>query len=264
MRDTLHDFDRSDFTHDGKTRVLYRQGAGPAVIVMAELPGITPSVASFARRVSDLGCTAIMPHLFGEPGAEPSPVSYARAIGPACISREFRAFAGHATTPVSRWLRALARMAHDECGGPGVGAVGMCFTGGFALGMMVDDVVLAPVLSQPSLPITLTKKGRSSLGLSEDDLERVKQRVAQGVEVLGLRFTCDRLSPGERFERLRRELGDAFIGVEIDSAPGNRGGIRRNAHSVLTEDLVDEPGHPTHEALERVLDFLRKRLLAAS
>jgi dienelactone hydrolase len=87
MRDTLHDFDRSDFTHDGKTRVLYRQGAGPAVIVMAELPGITPSVASFARRVSDLGCTAIMPHLFGEPGAEPSPVSYARAIGPACISR---------------------------------------------------------------------------------------------------------------------------------------------------------------------------------
>jgi hypothetical protein len=56
-------------------------------------------------------------------------------------------------------------------------------------------------------------------------------------------------------------LGDHFIGVEIDSSPGNPHGIRRLAHSVLTEDLVDEPGHPTHDALNKVLDFLRDRLL---
>jgi dienelactone hydrolase len=261
MAGALDDFTKSPFTHDGKTREVYRKGRGPAVVVMAELPGITPRVAAFARRVSDLGCTVVMPRLFGEPGRDPTPAAYARVFGPVCISREFRAFAARPSTPASRWLRALARDAHDECGGPGVGAVGMCFTGGFALGMMVDDAVLAPVLSQPSLPITMTEKGRSQLGLPDADLERVKERAASGVEVLGLRFTCDRLSPGERFERLRRELGDAFIGVEIDSSPGNPWGIRKNAHSVLTEDLVDEPGHPTHAALHRVLDFLRDRLV---
>jgi dienelactone hydrolase len=264
MRDPLDDFEKSEFAFDGKTREVYRKGSGPAVIVMAEMPGITPRVADFARRVADLGCTAVMPQLFGEPGAEPGPSTYLKAIGPGCISREFRAFAGRVTTPVSLWLRALARASHDECGGPGVGAVGMCFTGGFALGMMVDESVLAPVLSQPSLPITMTKKGRSELGISDADLEVVKQRASEGVTVLGLRFTCDKLAPGERFDRLREELGDAFVGVEIDSSPGNEWDIPKNAHSVLTEHLVDEPGHPTHDALEQVLALFKSRLLAAT
>jgi hypothetical protein len=30
---------------------------------------------------------------------------------------------------------------------------------------------------------------------------------------------------------------------------------------VLTEDLVDEPGHPTRQALDAVLDHLRTGLL---
>ena len=133
--------------------------------------------------------------------------------------------------------------------------------GGFALGMMVDEHLLAPVLSQPSLPIAVTKKQRADIGLSPGDLARVKERVGEGVCVLGLRFTGDRLVPRERFETLRRELGDGFVAVEIDSSPGNPHGIRRAAHSVLTDDLVDEPGHPTHDALTQVLDLFRDRLL---
>jgi dienelactone hydrolase len=261
--DPLDDFTRDEFTHDGKTRELFRLGGGPAVIVIAELPGITPKVADFARRVAGLGCTAVMPRLFGEPGAEAGPSAYVRSTIPACISREFRAFALHTTTPISRWLRALAAHEHDRSGGPGVGAVGMCFTGGFALGMMVDEHMLAPVLSQPSLPLGLGRRHKSELGVSEADLQRIRARTAAGAEVLGLRFTCDALVPAERFERLRKELGDAFVGVEIDSSPGNAWDIPRHAHSVLTEHLVDEPGHPTHEALEQVLDFLRTRLVAA-
>jgi dienelactone hydrolase len=261
MAGALDDFTRDEFSHDGKARELFRLGDGPAVIVIAELPGITPKVAEFARRVSGLGCTAVMPSLFGEPGAEASVGSYLRSTIPACISREFRAFALHTTTPISRWLRALAAHEHDRSGGPGVGAVGMCFTGGFALGMMVDERMLAPVLSQPSLPLGLGRRHRSELGVSDADLERIRARACTGTQVLGLRFTGDALVPADRFERLRRELGDAFIGVEIDSSPGNAWAIPRNAHSVLTEHLVDEPGHPTHDALEQVLAFLRDRLV---
>jgi hypothetical protein len=138
----------------------------------------------------------------------------------------------------------------------------MCWTGGFALGMTVDPIMLAPVLSQPSLPLGLTRRHRADLHLSPEDLAAVKERAAEGQCVLGLRFSGDPLAPGERFESLRRELGDAFIGVEIDSSPGNRWGIRKQAHSVLTEDLVeDDPEHPTAKALEQVLTFLRDRLL---
>ena len=152
---------------------------------------------------------------------------------------------------------------HERCGGPGVGAVGMCLTGGFALAMMVDDAVVAPVLSQPSLPFPILGRHKRDLGIGAADLARVKERTAAGVDVLGLRFTCDVASPPERFARLREELGDAFVGVEIDSSTGNDHGIRKRAHSVLTRDLVDEPGHPTRDALDQVLDLFRKRLLTA-
>ena len=158
------------------------------------------------------------------------------------------------------WLRKLAAAEHERCGGPGVGVVGMCFTGGFALAMMVDDVVLAPVLSQPSLPFPLSKKFKADIGISEADLARVKERTATGTCLLGLRFTNDPFCFAERFETLRRELGDAFIAVEIDSAPGNPYGHPKQAHSVLTEHLVDKEGTPTRAALDQTLTFFREKL----
>ena len=169
------------------------------------------------------------------------------------------------TSPVTDWCRALARSEHERCGGPGVGAVGMCLTGGFALAMMVDDAVVAPVLSQPSLPFAVRRRRRSAdLGISDVDLGIVKRRVAEDdVCVLGLRFSGDKLVPDERFARLQEELGDGFIGVTIDSSKGNPWGHRAAAHSVLTEDLKDEPGQPTREALEQVLEHFRSRLLPA-
>jgi dienelactone hydrolase len=259
--DTLDDFRREPFTSAGKTRDTFWKGAGPAVVVISEIPGITPAVAGFARRVAELGCTAVMPHIFGEPGKEPSTPYILQSITWGCISREFATMALRKTSPITEWLRALARHAHATCGGPGVGVVGMCFTGGFALAMMVDDAVLAPVLSQPSLPFPIGEDRRADLGVSAADLARVKQRVDEGVCVLGLRFTRDRAVPPERFERLRKELGDGFMAVEIDSSPGNDWGIDKNAHSVLTEHLVDQPGHPTRAALDKVLDLFRERLL---
>jgi dienelactone hydrolase len=253
MTDPLEGYTKSTFTAEGKTRDVFRTGTGPAVIVMAEIPGITPKVAEFGRRVAEVGCTAVLPSLFGVPG-KPASAPYAmQSIGPACVAREFSCFATRRTSAITTWLRALARQAHSECGGPGVGAVGMCFTGGFALGMMVDDLMLAPVLSQPSLPCLLTKGLRRDIGLSDEDLAVVKRRAAEDdVCVLGLRFTSDRMVPAERFQRLREELGDKFIAVEI-GPDGNPPGVA-HPHSVLTEHLY-EP------ALDQVLTFLSDRLV---
>lgn len=137
----------------------------------------------------------------------------------------------------------------------------MCFTGGFALAMAVEPAVLAPVLSQPALPAPLTARNRAALGLDPADLAAVRERAHRGLCALGLRFSHDKGSPAERFATLRRALGEAFEGIEIDSSPGNAHGIPTRAHSVLTVDLVDEPGHPTRAALDRVMEFLRERLL---
>jgi dienelactone hydrolase len=255
----LEGFTETSFTHDGRTRSVYRAGTGPGVIVMHEMPGLTPRVAEFGRKVAGAGFTAVLPVLFGNPG-QPMSVGYvAREISKGCVSREFTVWATRQTSPVIEWLRALARDVHAECGGRGVGAVGMCFTGGFALGMAVDASLAAPVLSQPSLPFPMGRARASDLGVSDADLARVKERARdEGLCVLGLRFTGDRAVPAARFARLQRELGDNFIAVEIDSSPGNVFGIPKMAHSVLTEHFVDEPGHPTRDALERVLEFLRR------
>jgi dienelactone hydrolase len=261
MVDALDGFEKSRFTAVGTTRTVYRTGTGPAVIVISEIPGITPRVAEFGRKVAASGCTAVLPHVFGEDGRRPTMGYAAKSLAQGCISREFTTMALNKTSPITTWLRALAKAEHATCGGPGVGVVGMCFTGGFALAMMVDDVVVAPVLSQPSLPFPIGKSHKKGLGISDADLKVVQDRVAAGTCVLGLRFTGDRHSPSERFEHLREVLGDGFIAVEIDSSPGNPYGHKSMAHSVLTEDLDDREGTPTRAALDQVLAFFTERLL---
>ncbi len=258
--DALDGWTRTTFAHDGYERAVYAAGEGPAVIVIHEMPGLHPGVIDFGRRVVDRGFHVRMPSLFGTPG-KPFGVAYTiRSLVPGCMAREFATWALNRTSPVTGWLRALAADAHAAGGGVGVGAVGMCFTGGFALGMMVDERLRAPVLSQPSLPFAVGRRRSAATGVSDEDLAAVQARAAEGACVLGLRFTHDRAVPAARFEALRDALGDAFIAVEIDSSRRNPHGIRRGAHSVLTLDLVAEPGHPTNDALERVLSFFEERL----
>jgi dienelactone hydrolase len=257
----LEGFQRDSFaSSSGKRHDLYRIGTGPAVIVIHEVPGITPLVAAFARKVAARGMTAVLPDLFGTPGRPISTAYGASSLARACISREFTVLATNQTSPVIGYLRELAKYEHQRCGGPGVGAVGMCLTGGFALAMSVEPTVIAPVLSQPSLPLPIGAKRRRALGLSDDDLTTVKDRVAQGLCVMGLRFTGDKVSPKDRFETLRSELGENFIGVEIDSSEGNPWDYSPGSHSVLTEEYSDAEESPTREALDEVLSFLSSRL----
>jgi dienelactone hydrolase len=266
----LDRYEKTTFTHDGKTRDVYRRGTGPAVIVMTEMPGISPKVLEFADRVVGLGCTAVLPQMFGTPGYDAAAegtfatLRYGlSSMVPACVSREFATFGSGRTSPIVGWLRALAAAEHERCGGPGVGAIGMCFTGGFALAMAADDRLLAPVLSQPSMPMALGRKGRYGIDCSRADLDRVKERCdTDGLQVLGLRFKGDRFVPKERFQYLRDELGDGFVAVELDDAAANPDAPMKNPHSVVTEHLIDEPGQPTRDALDQVLDLFRTKLLA--
>ncbi len=246
----LERWTHGSFTADGCTYPTYRRGTGPGVIVMTEIPGITPSVIAFADRVVAAGMTVVMPSLFGTPGKEPSAVSTAGVLAKLCVSKEFTALALNKTPPIAVWLRALAASLHEELGGPGVGAVGMCFTGGFALTMMVEPHVVAPVLSQPASPLFIRGKAAGAdLNLSPADLAVVKARAAAGCEVLGLRYTGDKLV-GTRFDTLRRELGDAFLAVELESR-------QPRDHSVLTEQA-------DQASITRVVEFLRAKLHAVS
>jgi dienelactone hydrolase len=229
-------------TAAGVTHATYRKGTGPGVVVIHEIPGISPDVIAFAEEVVARGFTVVMPVLFGTPG-KPVSIPYSVAtIAGICVNREFTKLALGRTTPVAGWLRSLARELHEELGGPGVGAVGMCFTGGYALAMLADAPVAAPVLAQPASPIPLGKARRADLGLSPADLDAVRTKVAAGCHVLGLRYADDP-AIGTRFDTLRRELGDNFIAVEF---PGRK-------HSTLT-------AHRQQEGVDRVLDFLTERL----
>jgi len=259
MTITLDGFAATEFTHGGSTRTVYRAGSGPGVVVMSEMPGITPNVAAFAQRVVDAGFTVAMPVLFGTPGRAISAGYTLGSMRQGCVSKEFTTWALNRTSPVIEWLRALARDLHSQCGGPGVGAIGMCFTGGFALAMAVDDTMLAPVLSQPSLPFAIGKARKQALGLSDADLARVAER--EDLCVLAMRFTGDLFVPPERFAHLREVLGDRVMTIEIDNGKGsNPHNIPRSAHSVVTEHLVDAPGHPTQDALDQVMKFFKDRL----
>lgn len=245
MTMTLSGWAKGSFTAATLTRDTYRKGEGPVVVVVHEIPGITPAVERFANDVVASGFTVVMPDLVGTPGREVSGGYTISSMLKVCISREFTNMALNKTSPIISWLRALARSLHQEVGGVGVGAVGMCFSGGFALGMMVDDIMVAPVLSQPSMPFAIGKKRASDLNLSPDDAAVIAERAQQGCEVLGLRFDKDKLV-GDRFSSLRSLLGDAFIAVEIPSSSPKD-------HSVLTEQRHED-------SVQRVLQFFTDKL----
>ena len=255
--DPLEDFERRDLRFLDKTRRVYVAGSGPAVIVMTEMPGISPHVARFARWVRDAGFTVYMPHLFGRDGAVPTRGRALLTMARGCISREFRAFEANDSGPVTQWLRALAAHAHGEAGGKGVGAIGMCFTGNFALSMMLEPSVLAPVLSQPSLPIGKP----AGLHIAPDELAAVKARMdAEELTVLAYRFEGDSYCRAARFAAYEAALGDRFKGTVLPDSAANPDSIMAMPHSVVTLHLIDEEGQPTRAARDEILAFFAMRL----
>jgi dienelactone hydrolase len=265
--DPLEDFMPRAISLDGTTKKVHVAGDGPAIIVMAEMPGISPQVARFARWVRDAGFAVYMPSLFGRDGAVPTEDEGMAVFRHACMSAEFRALQAGESSPVTRWLRALARQAHQECGGRGVGAIGMCFTGNFALTMMLEPAMLAPVLSQPSLPL----KEPAGLEISPDDLKAVKERLDRDdLTVLAYRFKGDQVCRAERFAAYATALGDRFVARELSDGAANTDVspfFERRVpypHSVVTQHLIDAAGEPTIAARDDILAFFTRRLTGAA
>jgi len=258
--DALSDFRKFSFEFEGMEHEVFTAGAGPGVIVMHEIPGLYPQDIALGQRLVKEGFTVYMPSLIGTPGKGISPGYGIASMVKLCISKEFFALKMGQPSPVTGWLRALARRAHQECGGPGVGCIGMCMSGGFALAMMLEPSVIAPVMSQPSLPVPIGAQRKKDLGLSAEDLAFIRKRVDGGACILGLRFTNDSWVPEERFARLRQEFGPGFEAIEINSKRGNGYGFNRFSHSVLAYDLRDVEGNPTRDALLRVISFLKERV----
>ncbi len=262
--DALDDFVQRAITLDGVTKTVYVAGTGPAVIVMTEMPGISPHVARFARWVRDAGLTVYMPSLFGRDGAIASAEEGAAVFQRACVSAEFRAFAANQSSPVTQWLRALARLAHQECGGPGVGAIGMCWTGNFALSMMLEPALLAPVLCQPTLPLG----DPGGLEMSADEIQTVRQRLdRENLTVLAYRFEGDTFCRAQRFAAYAQALGDRFqprvlpdTAANTDVPPFFARHVT-SPHSVVTAHLIDAAGQPTIAARDEILAFFRQRLV---
>ncbi|MGO4152302.1 dienelactone hydrolase family protein [Cupriavidus sp. YAF13] len=261
--DRLDDFTRRTITLDGVAKVVHVAGSGPAVIVMTEMPGISPHVARFARWVRDAGLTVYMPSLFGRDGAVPDAEAGAAVFRRACVSAEFHAFAANQSSPVTQWLRALARLAHQECGGPGVGAIGMCFTGNFALSMMLEPAMLAPVICQPSLPLD----DPGGIEMAPGELAVVRERLErEDLTVLAYRFAGDRFCRAQRFTAYAEALGGRFVGRTLPDSAANPDVPAFFAqhvpcpHSVVTVHLIDEAGEPTVAARDEILSFFVQRL----
>jgi dienelactone hydrolase len=259
----IADFTRRDLTLLDRTKPVLMTGTiGPAVIVIHEIYGFTPTLARFCRWVRDAGFRVYAPILFGEPDAGNAEKPSTARILSLCISREFTILRANRSSPVTDWLRALARLAHEECGGPGVGAIGMCVTGGFALSMALDPVVLASVLAQPGVPAL----SPAALDIAPADLARVQERTRQGFGLRGYRFEGDILCQAARFATLRTAFGAAFAGTELPDSAGNPAGMKAQGkppHSVFTGDLIDAPGQPTRAAVDEVIAFFRGALQEA-
>ena len=252
----LSAYESFEFAAGAYCRRVYMRGEGPGVIVCHEIPGLHPLVVAFADRISAAGMSVYLPVLFGEPG-RPVDSAYLRKsmFECFCLRREFAVWRGGRSSPIVEWLRALAREVHARRGGRGVGAVGMCFTGGFALAMMTEPAVVAPVLAQPSLPLPF-KRNRARIDLSEEEIACVRGRLErEDLSALGLRFAGDWTSPRARFDRLAELFPGRFEDIELadsDAAPSSR-----PPHSTLTVHLAESG--PTKEAEARVIAFLKAR-----
>lgn len=236
----LQAFEHTERTYDGETRTVYMGGSGPGVVVMHEMPCLHPGVVAFAQELIDAGFTVWMPSMFGDDGAEPGLRNSVGNIARGCVAREFTVWRTGRRSTITDWLRQLARDLADHTNGT-VGAVGMCFTGGFALAMMVDPWLTAPVCSQPSLPFGVFPWQRSDLGIDPDQLEAA---VASGCCVLALRYRNDPMVPPERFTTMRRVFGDRFDEVVVDD-------WRPWKHSVLST-------HRDEDAVQHTLAFLKQ------
>lgn len=243
-----HGYTQSSFEDGGIRHDVFRAGSGPAVIVMHELPGLDAAVVAVAERIRGEGFTVVVPDLLPAILGRRSVVLNFPRI---CVVREFRAFALRYDRPVTRWLQALAAREHGLAGGPGVGIVGMCFSGGFALAAATRAPIAVAVAAEPSLPFRWRPGAPRDLGMAPAAEEELAARSARGeVCVRSFRYDEDPVSPPERMVRLKELLG---VDAVFEPIPGKD-------HPVLDRAVGmrrDGPGAPDPSAVPALTESIR-------
>lgn len=226
---------------------VYRRGSGAPVVIIQELPGIDPETLRLADEFVARGFEIILPHLFGPLEKTSTGGNLIRIF---CMRKEFNLFTKNRSSPIVDWLKALCREIKTERQAPGVGVIGMCLTGNFAISLMGDDSVLAAVSSQPSMPLMKSSK----LHMSTQDIATIRQRIDDTAPMHAYRFAGDPLCNAAKFEAIDNAFNsDGVTRVATHTLPGK-------GHSVLTLDFVDESGHPTRAALDDILDYFSSQL----
>jgi dienelactone hydrolase len=241
------------FAHDGMRHDVYEGGTGPTVILIHEAGGLEHTTLDIADRLWAEGFRVLLPVLVGRPHADGSGSSVVANLLKLCVSREVFVFLTGRTSRIATWLRALA--AREKGDHPGVGVIGMCFSGGFALAAAVDESVIAAIASEPALPWPLLPGSGADLGLSPDDLACVRERHRDGkFGFFATRYTLDRGSPAARIERIKTEFGTDVVIEPIGTA-----------HSVLANAAHPETPDPVAvPALEATIALLKARLRPAA
>lgn len=236
-------------TREGKTisHDVYSCGSGAPVVLIQELPGIGGETLTLADKLIDAGYEVVMPHLLGPLGKTSFVGNLARVM---CMRREFTLMATDASSPIADWLRLLCREVRDSRGVDGVGVIGMCLTGNFAITLIGDESVLAAVASQPAMPFFR----QGALHMSPQEIASSRKALETIGPMYVLRFENDPLSTIEKSECIHRTFNDDGCERIKEIVLPGRG------HSVLTLDFVDEAGHPTYEALQNILHYFSEKL----
>lgn len=226
---------------------IYTLGEGPPVVLIQELPGIGKETLRLADRLVEAGLSVVLPHLFGPLERTSMGGNLVRVM---CMRREFALLSSNESSPVVDWLRALCVNIRESREVSGVGVIGMCLTGNFAISLIGDDSVLAAVAAQPSLPI----HDQGALHMSEEEISRARAALDSKGAMLGFRFEGDKLSSAKKFACIHETLNnDGANRIDLHTLPGK-------GHSVFTLDFVDEEGHPTKGALAQVIEYFTGRL----
>jgi dienelactone hydrolase len=255
--DPMSSYSKSSFASDiadGSTvdHDIYERGDGQPVIIMQELPGIGMETLHLADRLNEAGFRVVIPHIFGPLGKVSMAGNFGRLF---CMRRQFHLFERNASSPIIDWLRALCIDVRTRTGTTGVGVIGMCLTGNFAITLMAEDSVLAGVASQPAMPIFVAPK---SLHMTDQEAEKARQALTAKGPMLAYRFEGDPLCSATKFNAINDRFNDPEKErIKLVTLPGK-------GHSVLTLDFVDENGHPSHDALEEIIVYFGDKLNAVA
>jgi dienelactone hydrolase len=226
---------------------VYRIGSGAPVVIIQELPGIGPETMRLADEFVAHGFEVVLPHLFGPLEKISTAGNLVRVF---CMRKEFHLFENNRASPIVDWLKALCRDVKSEGQHRGVGVIGMCLTGNFAISLMGDESVLAAVSSQPSMPLMKA----SELHMSADEINAVRKRIDATAPMHAYRFEGDPMCTAVKYRAIDKAFNhDGVTRVVTHTLPGK-------GHSVITLDFVDEQGHPTRQALDEILSYFSTQL----